>query len=109
MRSLKFRVWDTEEKKWRNEMILCDSNGELHIQDHMVIMQFTGLLDREGKEIWEGDVVRSPMGGKWEIKWRYGGYIPCNGSVWGDTAWWQDCEVLGNIYEHPHLLDTPNA
>ena len=66
-----------------------------------VIMQFTGLHDQHGKEIWEGDVVRS--GDKDE---RLDEVVVFEGGAFQSVCLADPSifEVLGNIYEQPELV-----
>ncbi|MFA5324256.1 MAG: YopX family protein, partial [Smithella sp.] len=64
MREIKFRVWDTKYNEWSSCGLAAYREGKIPIRevvasaDHpLIIMQFTGLHDRQGKEIFEGDVV----------------------------------------------------
>lgn len=74
MREIKFRAWDKE----NSEMTLFTfddvSSGQVGNNDQyiseMVVMQYTGLLDKNGKEIYEGDIIRdafTPAGSFSEI------------------------------------------
>ena len=71
----------------------------------VIITQYTGLLDRHSKEVYEGDIVKTPSG-IFPVKWLEGCFflkIPmCDTST-------MDREILGNIYEHPHLLEGRHA
>ena len=89
-------------------------------EEGTILMQYTGLKDKNGKEIWEGDVVRH-LGRDINLKVSIGGYWPTEGDngngvhvhnedetfVEGVSAFNQDnnLEVIGNIYESPELLD----
>lgn len=65
MRQIKFRAWSTENKKmYPVDEFTCNWNrnfmtktSELVIKSTNILMQFTGLLDCEGKEVWEGQIV----------------------------------------------------
>jgi uncharacterized phage protein (TIGR01671 family) len=73
-------------------------------------MQFTGLKDRNGREIYEGDVVRhEPLGYERRteslVEFFEGGFLPFSDS--DDGAPYPDpekVEIIGNIYENPELL-----
>ncbi len=99
-------------------IIGCTENPSTTMVDISTICQFTGLHDKNGKEIYEGDIVQ--FNGKfftenifcvdYEDSHR-GGFSLCTKdgyySMFGD-AWLEPfyCEVIGNIHDNPELLKT---
>src|SRR5205085_7359942 len=83
-----------------------DEEGGLHDATGFPLMQFTGLNDKSGKEIYEGDIVRWPRGRsddkisavEWDIE--LARFIIDLYSL-TDA---RDYKVIGNIYENPELL-----
>ena len=76
--------------------------------DQVELMQFTGLLDRNGREIYEDDVIKSG-GYRWVVRWgdNLGGYylLSVESDIRPDSYLRaQATEILGNIYENPELL-----
>ena len=56
-RKIKFKAWDVESRLLMRLNSIDCNKGELFKKDH-ILLQFTGLLDREGEEVYELDVLR---------------------------------------------------
>ena len=117
MREIKFRAWCTIFKKmWpvaalnfdHNVCLVVDrENNDWDQMDNYIIMQYTGLKDRAGVEIYEGDILRvlTPgSGGCAPIQWRGNGWWMTQNDVQHlpNEEW---LEVIGNIHENPELLE----
>lgn len=85
-----------------------DAGDILQRFDNDNVMQFTGLYDKNGKEIYEGDIVKlvNKDGIKHitEIKWHNGRYVTDTWMMFADTLVLHKCEVIGNIYENSELI-----
>ena len=86
--------------------------NEINKDDSLILMQFTGLLDKNSVEIYEGDIVKAPDG-VWEVQIRdlEDGVCLINDAKETGSLDYIDgeyslteCEVIGNIYENPELL-----
>lgn len=119
----RFRAWDKEFK----EMVQVDAlvfdeqiikatykNGNVVKEDlkNYILMQSTGLTDKNGKEIFEGDVVKMAKNvysepTYYEVVRHRGGAYRLESKQYGCELWLRhaDCEIAGNIYENPELLE----
>jgi len=128
MREIKFRAWDKKKKKMyfaeneaKDGACYCfyfyeDGSWELvGAEDKVklygekgILMQFTGLLDKRGKEIYEGDILKRKNGDIGEVIWegeRYWMRVVKHGiSSLFPIRYSKDLEVIGNIYEDEKLL-----
>ena len=80
--------------------------------DEIVLMQSTGLKDKNGKEIFEGDIVKMAKDvysdpTYYEVIRHRGGAYRLESKQHGCELWLRhaDCEVVGNVYENPELLE----
>ncbi len=112
-REIKFRAWDKEQNNmwhWEN---LIDKQCTYLNSKYFVAMQFTGIQDKNGKDIYEGDKVigTDPHGNTdrgvvdYETSEAAFVYRFTSPETWGRFKTdYETYEVIGNIYENPELL-----
>lgn len=124
MRKIKFRAWDKENEKMmkvsslhlENKEISVKENGTFHLFRMQDLMQYTGLKDKNGKEIYEGDIVLIKLDEtstwyKTVVKFKEGAFIASlidrEDYIYifhhGFTD--DDFEIIGNVYENKNLLE----
>lgn len=127
MREIKFRAWDVINKQmypvafptWNgatsgkrdfvhHTVELIEEDGD----DKPILMQFTGLKDKKGVDIYEGDILQGGNNSRGQVKWGNCGF--CFENTYRDESldYLHDVtqgriEIIGNIYEHPELLEAP--
>lgn len=120
-REIKFRAWvpKSEEFIIHEAYMAIQGTPDIetlqsfmhHYSDEKNLMQFTGLLDKNGKEIYEGDVV-SNHAAKWEIIFHTGCFcgkilserLRVDHDIHIVARAIKEIEVIGNIYENPELI-----
>lgn len=119
MRQIKFRIWDLKRKEWVHdtsnavnllgETIILgeilrrpdDSMVRIEELNELVVMQFTGLKDKNGKEIYDGDILLDVTKEIRVIDWEEGSLTPFGLEYYEDL---EDFKIIGNIYENPDLI-----
>lgn len=109
MREFKFRMWDAQ----KNEMIsprdgdLISWHGPSNWRDFYTVLQYTGMKDCEGVEIYEGDILDDGSGYLYVVSFIDGRFAAHekNDVLMLTNLDDYDFEVIGNIYETPELLE----
>jgi uncharacterized phage protein (TIGR01671 family) len=132
MRPIKFRAWEINSDSWATDLVYIDSNGDpiayglkpmINMKGKIIVSQFTGLHDKNGKEIYEGDIVKY-LGKTMIVGFANGHFMIHEGKTVEDifTHNHEDLhialrrysrdnvgenivEIIGNIYDNPGLLD----
>jgi uncharacterized phage protein (TIGR01671 family) len=121
-REIKFRAWDLDAK---DKMYHWEEISRTFIEHlnhpRVAVMQFTGLRDKNGNEIYEGDILAflygentsTENGFDWneqisigQVYWESErmGWSVTNQVMTDESSVWEDIEIIGNIYENPELL-----
>ena len=126
MREIKFRAWDNRNKRMYpfelielpyNENVNLDGQFDGLVNREYLFMQYTGLLDKNGEEIYEGDIVSvfdydtEFLGhGKivfYDFSWCIEWICKDKNFTMMFSEWYEETktvEVIGNIYENQELL-----
>jgi hypothetical protein len=125
MREIKFRARDCGNKKWRtvNDVVGIDNDGCLYpamlktqrgetTNPDLVVMQYTGLKDKNGKEIYEGDILDgSTLFGRGIVKphtLNPARIVVVHEDLSHNYSFSDliegEWEIIGNVYENPNLL-----
>lgn len=133
MREIKFRAWDKTDNKmigWYDRVFPLTTNNSVRLKEYAIrsesfleYMQYTGLKDKTGVEIYEGDIVILKIGHKYIVEYSQLNAWFClvqvtdvdgcaidkvyTGGFKGQEM--RYCEVIGNIYENPELLPGKDA
>ena len=128
---LKYRAWYVLAEEMINEILMISfvrkeiigkfSDGSTSVPlkfedkrngEDVILMQSTGLKDKNGKEIFEGDIVKMAKDvysdpTYYEVIRHRGGAYRLESNQHGCELWLRhtNCEVIGNIYENPELLE----
>ena len=100
-------------EKWIYGNLIIDGAGNPHINtldekiDPETVGQYTGMRDKNGQRIFEGDIIEANNGHKGYVKFvdgQFNSFCYCHGGA-GCDIYSDNARVIGNIYDNPELLE----
>lgn len=111
MREIKLRAWDEIDEEWKYSgypnMPMWQFWENVELGDYKNVCEFTGLHDKNGKEIYEGDILKYDGEERVVVYEAPSFELQLKDSrafAWDN--WSEFGEIIGNIYENPELLTT---
>ena len=127
----KFRVWNEKTESFIDygDLMLDLKNGKVYsgdvgipeytidVTNQVILMQYTGCRDKNGIEIYEGDVIKDKYDKIWLVQWYVGAFvitnkIPDSDGQESTYSYFNNLsnhhfyfEVIGNMWENPELLE----
>ena len=127
----KFRMWNEKTESFIDygDLMLDLKNGKVYsgdvgipedtidVTNQVILMQYTGCRDKNGIEIYEGDVIKDKYDKTWLVQWYVGAFVITNKipDSDGQTTTYSHFsnvsnrhfyfEVVGNMWENPELLE----
>ena len=105
MKTIKYRAWDKQYKIMREWDWLLDKQCSVLNSKHFIPMLFTGLKDRNKKEIYDGDILENEFDDRYEVKW------DSERAMWDISRdedfylrFYPEWKIIGNIYENKNLF-----
>ena len=124
MRDIKFRIWDGVKNEWLassnkdalpyfgfalvGEVMTVQSPPIWSLDEGNIVEQFTGLKDKNGREIYESDILIDDTGEPieyWVVKFADGGFVGECAGVAESLFELTNLEVVGNIHKNPELVE----
>ena len=113
-RIIKFKGWNPHDKVIATWEKIKEHKGYMYdfvneVTDNLKMMQFTNCFDKNGSEIYEGDIVKNSDGKLFEIQCYFGNFVFFDDDevVYLTENIVKGFEVVGNIHQNPELIEVP--